>query len=309
MNLKRWLAVVAGLLLAAAFWANERPQFTSDPDEVRLVTSDIDRFWAVMDKATPENRAELLQREYIDRGSPGVKDFVPYRILNGEDLHQMIVEQPERYSPEVWQRTFRIAEWRKKIRAGFYALKYLYPEAVFPDVYFVIGRLNSGGTSSANGLLIGAEMYGHSDEAMAGLPRIFAHEWVHFQQDYPLFDRSVLAKSMQEGSADFIAELAVGEHINPHIHEYAKPREREIWSLFEPVMHEKFGGEKTKGWMYGGSPIEGGANDLGYYVGYKICAAYYEKAEDKRKAIREILNIKDFEAFLELSGYAKTFAE
>ncbi len=308
MRGKTWLLCSVALAAAFAAWADERPQFTSDPDEARLVTRDIDRFWAVMDKATPENRAELLQREYIDAGSLGVKDFVPYRILSGQDLHETIAEKPERYSSEVRERTLRIAEWRQKIRAGFHTLKDLYPEAVFPDVYFVIGRLNSGGTSSANGLLIGAEMYGHSDEAMEGLPRIVTHEWVHFQQNYA-HQRTLLAKSIQEGSADFVAELAVGEHINPHVHGYAEPREEQIWRLFEPVMHEKFGGEKTGGWMYGGSPIEGGPTDLGYFVGYKICAAYYEKARDKQAAIREIFNIEDFEAFLEASGYAEKFGD
>ena len=45
--------------------------------------------------------------------------------------------------------------------------------------------------------------------------------------------------------------------------------------------------------------------DLGYYVGYKICESYYNKQKDKKKAIQEILTIKDWEEFYLKSGYMK----
>lgn len=34
----------------------------------------------------------------------------------------------------------------------------------FPDVYFLVGRMSSGGTTSDAGLLIGVEMYGLSED-------------------------------------------------------------------------------------------------------------------------------------------------
>jgi hypothetical protein len=38
--------------------------------------------------------------------------------------------------------------------------------------------------------------------------------------------------------------------------------------------------------------------DLGYYVGYKIAQSYYERAHDKKQAIRDVLEAEDFEQFL-----------
>ena len=38
-------------------------------------------------------------------------------------------------------------------------------------------------------------------------------------------------------------------------------------------------------------------------MGYKICAAYYEQAADKPAALREVLQMKDAEAFTAASGY------
>jgi hypothetical protein len=60
-----------------------------------------------------------------------------------------------------------------------------------------------------------------------------------------------------------------------------------------------------KGWLYSSSPDR--PNDLGYWMGYKITKAYYDQAEDKKAAVKEIFRIKNFEKFLEESGYGNQF--
>ena len=42
-------------------------------------------------------------------------------------------------------------------------------------------------------------------------------------------------------------------------------------------------------------------------MGYKICAHYYSQQVDKKAAINTILNKKDTEEFLDLSGYRDKF--
>jgi hypothetical protein len=42
-------------------------------------------------------------------------------------------------------------------------------------------------------------------------------------------------------------------------------------------------------------------------MGYRIAQAYYERAADKKTAIRDILRVKDVEDFLKRSGYAERF--
>jgi len=58
-------------------------------------------------------------------------------------------------------------------------MKCLYPKATFPPVYFVYGRLTSGGTVSGDGIIIGTEMLKDLD----GITALIAHELIHFQQD------------------------------------------------------------------------------------------------------------------------------
>ena len=48
------------------------------------------------------------------------------------------------------------------------------------------------------------------------------------------------------------------------------------------------------------------AANLGYWVGYRIVRAYYQRMPDKRAAVREILEIRDPKAFLARSGWHPT---
>jgi len=61
-------------------------------------------------------------------------------------------------------------------------------------------------------------------------------------------------------------------------------------------------GRDMSGWLYNGNQATGRPGDLGYWMGYRIVAAYYERAADKAQAIRDILTIQNFEEFLAGSG-------
>ena len=57
-------------------------------------------------------------------------------------------------------------------------------------------------------------------------------------------------------------------------------------------------------WMYG-TPRDGRPNDLGYFIGYRIAQAYYNRMTDKAQAIRDIItgNGGDVKTLLARSGY------
>ena len=265
----------------------------TDPDSAALITSDIRLFWQAIDGAPRDSLAEILQREYLDRGSVGVRDFIPSRIFSAEDLAACVRDRRARYD-SVRAANLDVARAEPAIRAAFRRLKAIYPAAVFPDVYFVIGRFNSGGTASRHGLLIGAEMYRDA----SGLPAIVAHELIHYQQHYD--SPTLLDNSFNEGSADFLGEMISGAQINNAAHEYGRAHEHALWQEFKP----HFADRTFFPWMYG-KPPDGRPNDLGYFIGYRIAEAYYNRTADKRQAVRDILtggggNVKDV---LAQSGY------
>lgn len=265
----------------------------ADPDSARLVTSDIQLFWDAVDKAPPDSLASYLQREYLDHGSVGVKDFIRGRILSAEDLAAMVRDRRALYD-SVRAAHVDIARADSGIRAAFRRLKAIYPAAVFPDVYFVVGRFNSGGTASKHGLLIGAEMYRDA----GALPAIVSHELIHFQQHYP--NPTLLEHSFMEGSADFVGELICGAPINPAAHQYGLAHEHALWEEFRAHLADT----AFFPWMYG-KPPDGRPNDLGYFIGYRIAQAYYNRMADKQQAIRDIITGGEgrVEQLLETSGY------
>jgi len=206
------------------------------------------------------------------------------------------------------------------MRASFRKLKELYADAIFPNVYFVIGRMNSAGTLAPGGLLIGVDMFGANGQfnldglsqwqrsviaPIEKVPFVVAHESIHYQQKYSIpGEPTLLQKSINEGAADFIAELISGGHVNPHLHTYGNPIEKELWNEFRQAMN----GTDFSNWLYQGDQAKDRPADLGYYMGYKITESYYKNAADKRAAIKEILEIKDFEEFLKTSRYEEKFA-
>lgn len=198
---------------------------TANPNSARLVTSDIQLFWSTLDRAPSDSLADYLQREYLEKASVGVRDFIPGRIMSAEDLASYVRSHRATYD-SVRAAKLDVTRADADIRAAFRKLKEIYPAAVFPDVYFVIGRFNSGGTSTKHGLLIGAEMY----RDPAALPSIVSHELIHFQQSYD--SRTLLEHSFMEGTADFVAELIAGHHINNAAYQYGMAHEAELWKEF-----------------------------------------------------------------------------
>ena len=341
MHLYRLFACVVCCALCAltAFAQAGAPPINGDPDKAKFVTADIDNFWRAFDLARKETERErkiaIFQTEYLDKGSAGLRDFVRLRIKSAKDLTETVERLPKYYA-SVRPSTLRIKETEKATRQSFRKFKRLYPDAVFPDVYFLVGVANTGGTTSSSGLLIGAELYGLTpttprDEFPAWfktflpdvkdeqevqrlvtkalatslkpverLPAIVAHESCHFNQKYPK-QTTVLEKSIQEGTCDLIAELVAGEVINPPLKAYGDRHEAELWREFRAEM----GGTDLSKWMYNGFRIKDRPGDLGYYMGYKISRAYYLNAKDKRQAVRDLLNIKDFNEFFKASRYGE----
>jgi len=289
-----------------------------DPEAAQLITSDIDNFWFAYDRAARSpNPAVTFQLQYFDKGSAGLLAFKRARI--DQCALAETVSRHRGYYDSIRASTLRIPSMKEPIRTSFRKLKELYEPAVFPDVYFLIGCQNSGGTTTDAGLLIGAEMYGRTADTperemddwlkavtkpVELIPHIVAHELIHYQQKYSGAAKlTLLGASITEGSADFVGELISGKQINTNLHTYGNPREAEVWAEFKTEMD----GSKTSNWLYQGDKAKGRPADLGYYVGYKICEAFYKNAADKKQAVREILEIKDFKKFLADSGYEKKF--
>jgi hypothetical protein len=312
-----FLLLFALLVPAQTPKPENEPPINTNPDAAQIVTSDIELFWKAYDKAKPENNLNVFRDEYLRKGSVGLEEFRRTRIGSACGLVDVIESHPKYYA-SLRKNAAKVDSFKPQMQASFRKLKEIYPEAVFPNVYFLIGRMTSAGTLTDKGLLIGVDMFGRTEDFPAEemddwhkavissidrIPFIVAHELIHYQQKYPPGNRNLLGRATGEGAADFVGELISGGQINPHLHEYANGRERELWLEFKKEMS----GTDTSNWLYQGEKAKDKPADLGYYIGYKIAESYYNNAPDKKQAVKDILEIKDFEKFLAESRYEEKF--
>lgn len=285
----------------------------ADPDTAPISTADVGLFWRAYDAwvaegARPERLAPILAAEYLARGSAGVQDFTPDRIISAEALAARILED-RTYYERVRPVTERIASLEAEMRGIFRAFKARYPDAVFPALYVVVGRRNSGGMSSPRALILGAEMFAGAGARLdpADVLPMVAHELVHFQQRTDANrGGTLLGASMREGGADFIAEQIAGRHINERVKSYGDAHEHELWPRFLDDIDRPDG---HRAWLYNGrDPNRIGPPDLGYYVGYKVSQAYFQSARDKAAAFRRLVQMEDPRAILDESRYGDRFA-
>jgi uncharacterized protein YjaZ len=135
------------------------------------------------------------------------------------------------------------------------------------------------------------------------IPFAVAHEIVHFQRNRYELPHSLLGKCLAEGSADFVGRLISGSVNNKYLYDYAIAHEKSLWQEFKKDMRNN----DLSSWIYNLGAIKDRPADLGYFIGYKICESYYQRIRDKRKAVKNILEMKDFEKFLVMSKYDEKF--
>ncbi len=265
---------------------------------------DVGRFYAVYDAAGSLPTAEQLQRDYLDVGSDGLHIFAKIRNITGANMAATLAKTPAIYS-DAKRCAAVLPTVRDRLSVAMLRLASLYPNAKFPPVTVAVGRgrpVAAGGPT--DGVMVGLE-------ALCGVRyfdanvedrfvHVIAHEYIHVQQSESLTKDehpTVLEVSLIEGAAEFMGEMISGGVANPGVWTEAKGNEREIEASF--VSDE----DKTdlSSWLFNGTLEKPG--DMGYWVGYRIVKSYYQHAADKRRAIREILEMRDSKVFLANSGW------
>lgn len=314
--LRQLVLSAPGLLFCALAWAEATP---------RVVTEDIRRFWAAYDhvrqESDPSKKKQWLQAEYLDRGSPGLKAFVESKRCSADKY----VDALNKY-PRFWNsvRANTLAIDVPSVDVELKKFRSLYPEMRPANAYAVIGCMTSNGTTVGDKVLIGAEIAAgdpHVDlselpdafrqrlsayfatEPTRKLTLLMVHEYVHTQQP-DVSKATLLGQVLGEGGADFVAERITGKVPDLRYMSYGPAHEEAIKRQFAKDM------DKTAydDWLYNDADNAFGVSDLGYYVGYAICKAYYSRAVDKRAALRDIIRLNSADpaaahAFLDRSGY------
>jgi hypothetical protein len=286
-----------------------------------VYTADIDRFWEVYDSVATTSdtakQADFIQRLYVDKATPGLNAFMKARDYDAK-LWTTLINKYPKFWKSIRSNTLSIKDQVPAITRSIENFRKLYPEMRPSKMYFTVGGLRSGGTTTDDMVLIGAEIATadkntdaselndwlknvFKNQQSSNLVALNVHEYVHTQQKAGE-GQLLLAQTITEGSADFIAELVTRKKNNNAYMIYGREHEQEIKEKF---LIEMFSGA-TGNWLYNGS--NNPHADLGYFVGYRICQAYYEHHTDKKQAIKKIMeldyaNEQQITDFLRQSGY------
>lgn len=286
-----------------------------DISAMKIVTTDIDNFWSMYDVYKAGGKTEDINRLYFDKRSPGLDAFTKIRQVNTAEMEKVLKLYPK-YIESIRENTLKLTGIKEKLKDYFLRLKDIYPDVYYPDIYFAVGCFNTGGTVSGRMLLIGSEMMcagetSPTEELSAWLKgnignfenieQIVMHESIHtLQSSSP---KTLLGASIREGACDFIASMVTGNELNSAHYVYGSKYEKGLWNEFKKEMN---GTDYTR-WLYSGDRSVGRPSDLGYFMGYRICEAYYENAADKKQAVKDIIEVQDFETFFKKSGYEEKF--
>lgn len=296
--------------------------------QIKLHTADLPRFYQAMDSVMTTSdsvrQAAFVQQLYVDKASSGLREFME---LRGGNTREWLRLMNSNRTQLIEKRPFILSavEQEQPILKRVERFKALYPDFREGDIYFCVGINNSGGTIRDRTVYIGAEIAANDSPNWAEY--LVLHEFTHTQQwtqrnismllkdeqsanAYMASHKELLGKCLEEGMADFVAELVLEQRLSDRFPDgyiaFGEKNERAVWEEFEKDMRQDF--DQRKGWLYAEREISGKrCRDLGYFVGYRICKSFYDKSVDKKQALKHMigLNLTDehANAFLLSSGY------
>jgi hypothetical protein len=285
-----------------------------------IITTDIENFWEAYDKITAVQDS-ALQYKYLDslyfrKGTLGLEAIRQARNYTAQEYIEVINNYPKFWN-SVRKNTLKADSYREEINQGIEKVKQIYPGIKPNKIYFTIGALRTGGTYLDSLALIGCEMAFADENTTAeefpetirkGRQTYFnqnpiddvvflaIQEFVHTQQKP--FVHNLLSYCLHEGVGDFVSYTALELKPNLPAIDYGKKNK----SVREKFETEMFYINNQNKWLWSDAPNEFGVRDLGYYIGYQICENYYEQAEDKREAIRTMIEL-DYENEAEIEDF------
>ena len=308
MKHDRARVIVNAFSLGAIFGFSSASFAAHLQDSPVIHIEDVAAFYKLYDATNGHPTADQLQHDYLDPGSDGLHNLAKVRNVTGAKIADNIAKHPEIYS-DARQCMAVLPRVRQRVQVALQKLGHLYPEARFPPVTIAVGRGKPVGVGSpVTGLQIGLEalcaVKWMDPNVEDRFVRVIAHEYIHVQQAAALSDDehpTLLERSLLEGAAELGAELLTGqpaEVTSPQMRSATQGHEKEIESAF---LTDADNTDFAK-WLDNSSYDKQG--DLGYWVGYRIVKSYYQHAAEKRRALREIIEMTEPKAFLAKSGWS-----
>jgi hypothetical protein len=280
-------------------------QITS-AQNTNFISADIERFWEAFDKIKNTtdsiDQIKIIQTNYIDKASEGLKDLIAVRNYSAAEYVNAIKLYPNFWT-SMRKNSIDTKILEPAIETDIAKLKAIYPSLNMPNYYFLIGALRTNGTINNQNVLIGCELaladestvitefpefrqhYFKTNHPKKNLALLCVHETIHTQQKEPV--DNLLSYCIYEGVAEYLSCLATGKKSNTPAIAFGKANYEKVIKKFK----EDIFFYRLSDWLWGENGNELVMRDLGYYIGYEISERYYTAASNKSQAIYDLINL------------------
>jgi hypothetical protein len=273
-----------------------------------------------------QNRSDslaMIEQLYLRTGSKAFQSFLKQRRITAAALQMSLARYPQYYRRLAAQ-TLPIDRWNDSLVAMERVLSQHLKAYKSTRIHLVVGMFEVGGAIVKRNVFVCAEMLSDwgSDSSRELPPSLWrmtqkadfltyaAHETMHtLQRGVPLQEVgallrhgkfSLLHASMVEGSADYLTQHLLGRNLNGNIVQHLGTEEADWFAAFiQQHQTEPF---NYDGWIYQFAPSGGRPPDLGYYFGYRICAAFLARHPQPQQAIQLLLRGGQYRRVYRQSG-------
>jgi hypothetical protein len=272
-----------------------------------FVTTDLDNFWIAYDKIVLAKDSikqySLLKEIYLNNGTEGLKSIMEVRNYTDKDFIDAINKYPKFWN-SIRLNTLKAKSLYPKINSDIQKLKKAYPDLKPSTIYFTVGAFRTGGTTQGNKVLLGSEVsladkttvidelpswrqqFYQTQNPINEIALLCTHEYIHTQQKEIV--HNLISMCLYEGVAEFISCKVTGKKSDAPAIEFGKANQKIVVDKF---VSDLFIMTNNYSWLWGENLNDLKVRDLGYYIGYEICERYYNISKDKKKAIKELIEL------------------
>lgn len=302
-----------------------------------LIISDLTNFKLAFDNLENaknlQDTIDLIQKNVIDKASPTFKEYLELKQVDGVIIVDRFIESIRNYpkyyrSVLVQSEIFKNRAQIKKIENAYKRLLSFYPSAKLKPNVICIGFMDDGGKSLSTGQYIGLEVLSCNEKAdkseltillkdylgggsfdLKKIDEVITHELVHLSQfkGDENFEKTFKGTIkyiplLSEGGAAFVtdyiykykATIGPGVFYQEQL-DYCDKNKMQLWQDF--LQDKNF-----KHWFWAINP-KYPVQRIGYYLGYQVCKSYLEKSANKKQALKDIIEVKDWDSLVRKSGF------
>ena len=292
--------------------------------DFKIVTQDVNNFWEAVDSLKNNtDTVQVFQSLVLNRATKEFQIFINKWNIKAKDYAYQLRQFPNFYKT-LRQNTNRLINSEDSIRRVINQFKNIYPNFKPADICIALGNFKTGGnieiTKNGQYVYVGLEYHGLDTSTFikelslstqdyvsrSNFFRTIIHELVHVQQythgkkvKRAFYGNVLIKRVLGEGIPDFIAQLICSQGNNGNYFDYGIKNENTLKNKLKSEMFLATNGN----WFGEGKSYNDIPRDLGYFMGSRIARSFYLNKHLTKKAITDLIEIKDLEKFVVESKY------